>query len=231
MATHVIPETAEEAIATIVTLPDDAVEALHRALERAQPAILPQWLVQQIRAEVPLLEKASLEGLLDVLFSASVAVGGKPHADFIDGVVANAVQKGLGGLTEQGPESDRLRSRLSLLFSTLAIVASGKAHRLCLEQKDSLQSARIVTDLRPVFVDSDDMKPVASIIAHSLSVRTVSWSSFGQPAESSHSIALDLDDLHLLKGQIERAIAKEKTLRVVLKSTQLRRVRTSSQDD
>jgi hypothetical protein len=74
-----------------------------------------------------------------------------------------------------------------------------------------LHMARVLTDVRPLFDDSEDTELVGSIIVH-----TLQMTSFGTMGTQDLFVAMDDRDLVALRKQIDRAISKSKRLRQTL---------------
>jgi hypothetical protein len=81
---------------------------------------------------------------------------------------------------------------------------------LMYEHENLLQSARVVTDIRPVF--SEDASHIeGSVVSHTLRLRYDS-------TEGDHSISVAMDeaDIRELKRQCERALLKAQTARALM---------------
>ena len=81
-----------------------------------------------------------------------------------------------------------------------------KALDLTYEYANLLQSARIVTDIRPIFTN-DDKKIAGTIISHTLRIY------YGSSSKENHnlSITLDIDDVKDLLKSCKRALLKADT--------------------
>lgn len=91
-----------------------------------------------------------------------------------------------------------------------------KAIRLAHERGKLLKNSLIITDIRPVFADSDTDSISGMSIIHTLKI---SYSENGKTQTSF--LAVNNDDLAMLKDQIERAEMKEQTIRETLKSSDI----------
>jgi hypothetical protein len=129
--------------------------------------------------------------------------------------VASATAHEVGGISKGSPEASALRERLIMLLSiekTVGIIA--KAGELLYTYPIVYQSARILTDVRPVFSSEKEPTPIASVISHTLVVDTSEGDTEGRAKRIF--IALDSEDLTDLKRVIERASQKEAALRRIL---------------
>ena len=109
----------------------------------------------------------------------------------------------------------------TLLSSDTAITSSAKAAELLLDQQLVLCSSRVITDMRTVFDDAAET--IKGILPyHTLVLRCHQGSDI-----KKIYIGLDLDDLVLLRKQIERAEQKEKLLRNSLENAGIAVIETS----
>lgn len=106
------------------------------------------------------------------------------------------------------------------LVKVLAITPLGidaKAQSLSTEYERRFCSARILTDARPVYVESPSSRPEAMMITHIL--RITFHDDTGEMREVY--ITMDDDDLIILRGLVDRAEAKTKSLRAVFASANI----------
>lgn len=144
----------------------------------------------------------------------------------------NSLAAGLNTLPdEEWSEEDRsgwtrVSSQLqNLLSSETAITACAKAGELLLNQQLILCTSKIITDMRTVFDDS--ALAVRGILPyHTLVLRCHEGSD-----NRDIYVALDLDDLIVLREQLERAEKKEKLLRHTLEEAGLTVIETSAKAD
>ncbi len=132
---------------------------------------------------------------------------------------------------EEWTEKDRagwndIKEALKLLLSSdTAISLGAKAGELLLDQQLLLCSSRVITDARPVFNDSaEQLKGILPY--HTLVLRCHE----GNNNRDMH-IALDSDDLVLLRQQLERAEQKEKLLNSTLREAGLIIIETGSNEE
>ncbi len=226
-----IPEFAKEAIGRIASLSDEQAGNLLEALKSTRPALSAYWLASEV-SKAAGLDEPSVTEMLMALMSLSVMTADRERPnEIVEGVVRTASRQGIDGLTEGSSQAQKLRERLLSFLDTLPFAAAGKANTLRLAQPNNYRAARIVTDMRPLFAGRGEVKPIAGMVIHSLLVRSFAFSTMSEaPEESQHHLALDLDDLHQLKAQIERAIKKEKALRASMADAGLPCVRTSDNE-
>ncbi len=144
----------------------------------------------------------------------------------------NSLAAGLGSLPDKDWDagdrngwanvSGQLRN---LLASDTAVTSSVKANELLEDQQLLLCKSRVITDMRAVFDDSaQSMKGILPY--HTIVLRCHEGSN-----DRDIYVAVDLDDLILLRQQLERAEQKEKVLRSALQSAGLTLLETSAKTD
>lgn len=233
MQTLQIPDQFKDAIVTLLELSDEQFEALNTALTDARPAVFSGWLVTPQIAEELRIDLEQLGRLVETVITLKhMSARNLSAADVSRAVAADAVEKKLGGLSEPGPDSEKLGLRLERLLAVPTIEVSAKARPLYLADREQLVSTRIITDLRPVFSESEagGLQPAAAVITHSFMVRTLGPFA-DRKTETVHQIALDFDNLNQLKDEIQRALAKEAALRAWMRGAGLLSVKTSDDED
>ncbi len=103
---------------------------------------------------------------------------------------------------------DRLLDRMPKAFSAGAVLARAKAVDLQVEHAKTLQAARILTDLRPVFT----VGPTPSL-SGLMVVHTLKLDYFEDDTHQEVFIALDQHDVALLVRELKRAEAKAEALK------------------
>jgi hypothetical protein len=86
---------------------------------------------------------------------------------------------------------------------------SVKANDLVTQNDNNYARSRIISDLRPLFLNDDEIeKPSAFVIVHTLRLGYVT----GPTSEKQFSMSMDTGELYELRDTIERAIQKAKYL-------------------
>jgi hypothetical protein len=110
----------------------------------------------------------------------------------------------------------KLRSLLDRLMSIDSLNTVAKAFRLQRDGERLFCTAKILSDIRPVFGSDPASRPVGAVLTHTLK--------FGYHEGKEHRefhIVLDSGDLEKLGDTIHRAQAKDKSLRDLLKDANL----------
>ena len=108
-----------------------------------------------------------------------------------------------------------IEASISEVMSIESLAISAAAVDLGGEHERPLCEARIITDLRPIYGSDVSKVPVAALVHHVLRIAY-------HAADGKHGefyCVLDSEDLSLLKDSVERAVAKEASLREWLASS------------
>jgi len=106
----------------------------------------------------------------------------------------------------------QLRRRAAAILGTDVLTTTAVATDLQTQNPHNFQSARIVTDIRPVFGDVIEERPAGAVIVETLQIQT--WTRDGN-AELIF-VSMDEADLTQLKDIVDRALVKTNTLRALL---------------
>lgn len=109
----------------------------------------------------------------------------------------------------------QLEPLLEELFSVGAVETASKAVDLAYEYANLFHTARVVTDIRPVF-DEEANRVTAAVISQTLRLYFSS-----EDGDHSLSVALDQQDLERLRDSCERAIRKARTAQNLIAACQL----------
>jgi hypothetical protein len=196
----------------LAELTDDAFARVESCLSAPAPPVLDyNALAQDVAKAAEWDTEEEGEGLVRMLMSLRALREDFGFADPED--IARALASA-SNLDE--PEESRvvLSGRAAKLITSPALELIGRARDLLGEHDNLLLTARIVTDLRPLFEDDAQAPFQAAVIGHSLRLRLA-----GDTKRSSFTVALDSADLKFLRYQIERALEKDATLRAFVKKS------------
>jgi hypothetical protein len=116
-----------------------------------------------------------------------------------------------GALVDLG----RVIETIARLTSTRALRTSANAHEVLAQHDRNFQSARIFTDLRPLFGADPERPPSGAVIVEMLQLET--WS--GEGRTETVRVAMDRADLLELRAVIDRAIKKTDSLRRLMEES------------
>jgi hypothetical protein len=214
-----IPEENSGAIAVIKTFPSASLEKLISALKSASPTSNPREMAEHVAKQVPAIALEQLVRVIDTLYTLYYIrdLSGVQHANFIsdlmEGIQDSPQLQHLHNSQKALPKLRLVLERL-LSIDTLHIVS--KAARLQRDGERLYCSAKIISDVRPVFGADPSTRPLGAVLTHVLQI--------GYHEGADHKefhIILDSDDLTALGDLVRRAQAKDKSLREFLKSAEL----------
>ena len=141
-------------------------------------------------------------------------LAGVEHSQFLDDLM-EAIQKS-SVLKLQQKEIPKLRTLLGKLLNVESLNLVAKAGRLQRDGERLYCTAKILSDIRPVFGSDPATGPVGAVLTHTLKVGYHE----GKEHREFH-IVLDSSDLDGLDEVVHRAQAKDRSLRDLLKSASL----------
>jgi len=209
-----IPKAQRESFKQFISLPDDKWGSLLHALEAAGPAVSAGTLAKQVSSEVD-LGADRVRQMIVVAGSLYVTRDqrGANVEEFGEAVVEEAVEEGLVSRDDSAATS-KIRARIAQVLSLdRSLGVSAKATQLLFSHKNPLLTARIFTDIRPIFTGDENPTPRAAVVVHTLELVTNT-----DGRQLSHYIALDSTDLKTLKRVVDRAIHKESSLKTIMAS-------------
>jgi len=206
-----VPDEARSGLTQLAGLDDALTDLLFAAIHRQSPRLLHAPFIEAIHDAVPDRLKPTSGSILQALISVSL---GREESelsgeDFAWGV-ANSTD-----LEIPRPQREGLEVALLRALREPSLVVTAKAWDIQTENQANFGDARIVTEMRPIFVDVAD-SPVSALIVHELRV------TYGNKQEASEfHIALDEVDVIRLIETLNRAQAKAQRLRETLKRIEL----------
>lgn len=133
--------------------------------------------------------------------------------------VAADVVEALGEAGIELKSPDEVQQRLAQLLSFDSILVSVKADGLRYEYENTFSTARVSTDIRPIFGLNAEEPPRAAVITHMLSMH---YYRGGQHKEIS--LALDDIDIEIMMDALERASKKGESLKSIFEAARLTHV-------
>jgi hypothetical protein len=146
------------------------------------------------------------QSLKEAAFSLLLSRAGSriPIAEFVEGLT--------DALHLDSDLLETLRSRVTDILSidTLDLVA--RAHNVLLEHAQTFSSARVVSDIRPIFEDDVKLPPRAAVLVNMLSIEY-----FSAGIRHKFVVAMDDVDVRELLATLQRARDKSETLQHTMK--------------
>ncbi|HEY7404999.1 MAG TPA: hypothetical protein VIB39_15850 [Candidatus Angelobacter sp.] len=199
-----IPQEQLPTLERIRTISSNSLQAFISALQKSPedvPAIPELTQDEAERLKNAVTELYSVRSYFDVDVPAFVAD------------VADALQEQL-----HVNRLDDFKDRLAALLTIDSINLSVKAMSLKAEYERTFCSARILTDIRPIYSNDISGPPPAAMIVHTLRISYHDDSS----RVNEIYVALDNDDVSALREILDRAELKAKSLEKFLAGTKVR---------
>ena len=203
-----IPEQAREPLTHLYMLSPAQREQLINALANAKPALSLEAFAARLDSveyfDDP--ELPSVVGTIMSLYRLQEHTGRSPSelASDLISALRDEDFADFGSNSEGVTEFESFITRLLSLDDTVGV--STKAEELSLELANIFGSARILTDLRPIFLGKDDPDPRAATVVHTLKIEI-------HESDAAYYFALDNVDIRTLSELIQRALKKEEALR------------------
>jgi hypothetical protein len=200
-----VPPGFRQPMADIAGLEDDVASSLVEVL-RALPPYAP---VTEIQRVVQQTVGDSTDSSPDAIAAALLSLRGQFRqlsGEDLAELVSESEELNVGDARPL------LKDRLGDLLSTDVLNTTGVAVDLQTQHQRNFQSARIFTDIRPVFQHDLQDGPSGAVIVETLQLLTWNRTAGGEELY----IAMDEDDLLELQRVVERAVAKTDALRAFL---------------
>ena len=208
-----IPSEHRSGLVTLRDFSTSQIDELVGVLRRAPIKFYRSDLADFVASQVQSIEKTCIRDVIESLGALEFvrATADVSIDQFLDDL-SEALEREELQLTNSDGSSTTERIKNLTQMPSLGIPA--KARMLLLEGK-RLCSAKVVSDIRPVFDYSDvPCQPEAALIVHHL---RISYHDDGARALTEFAVALDSDDLDSLIDTLNRAKAKEQALEGLLK--------------
>ena len=208
--TLMIPDGYKQSLKDLLSLSPEVRQGFLEAIKASKPTFMLPHLGRLVgqSAGIPVPDAIGYLSLLGSLFLYGEAQGLQPRA------IAVAVSRAIDADAIKDWSDDSEREQF-VEFLTEAldlrpeIGVSAKALDVLVQDPHPLASARIISELRPVFLEeSGGVTIAAGMIVHSLKLS--SFRSDG--AQDDYYVSMDCRDLRELQQVIDRAIRKEESL-------------------
>lgn len=210
-----IPESHKEPLKRLATMPPADRKIMLEAIRDAQASIDPADLMSHVENATG-LESTTVRPIMRVLLSL-YRLSVEDEKGLL-GDVANEAKK----LVEE-PERDNVdwgafaTDLAAMIGCDDSLGVTAKISMLRTDHQRLFCSSRILTDIRPVFGDDPTKPPRAAAIVHSLRLTC----HVGDTHEDIF-VALDAEDLRLLRNHCDRAMKKELSLKEQVRRTEMR---------
>jgi hypothetical protein len=199
-----VPEPYLRPLEVVRDLPDEDFDRLVGLLADSPPYLQVASLIDRVEATLPEGTKGAGRTLLLAVLSLRGQFRNTPISE-----LAQLVSESIELYVEDSDARHRFAERLNKVLELEAIRSTGNAIDVLTRHDRNFHTARIFTDLRPLFADDPSEQPTGAVIVDMLQIDT--WDRAG--GSESLYIALDHSDLLELQGVVERALAKSDVLR------------------
>jgi hypothetical protein len=202
-----VPDRHRGVLADIADLDDASFKSLRDAIADADPHVYSR-LIEVVTDAVGDGHQVNVEDVIEMLISVGLYPT-RPGLT-VDGVAETIVTD----LGLEGEEGERLATRMHDLLSLEAVQLLAKSADLLTEHEHLFLEARVVSDIRPVFLGVEEEEgehAAAAVLVHTLRLAY-------QDAKGRHDfyLALDRSDVEQLRSIAERALDKEVSLQALL---------------
>jgi hypothetical protein len=214
MAEITIPEPYESGLAIIVGLSDDSVRELVSTLQITPTKLFPYTLAHEIAHKVQSIPVEDLSEVIETLQSLYLTrvLHEVPADEMADDIAEAATENGLSErLRLSGLDREKFKQRLTTLLSIESLEILAKALGILRNNQNVFHEARIITEIRPVFGTNVEALPPAAVILHMLNITC-----HGTDGHKEFFIALDTDDIDVLRDVVDRAETKAESLKAML---------------
>jgi len=213
MAVFTIPEEYEIGLARLLTLTDASVQELLSALDEIAPSIRYRTVANRVASKVSSIPAEDLEDIFEVLFSLNaLRTGAEVPTDFFVEDICEAVNESRSELLEHASKRcDGFKQNFIKLLESKTLEIASKSGMLLREHGRTYCSARVLSDIRPIFGESVEDAPIASMIIHTLKI------TYHQGDELKDLfVAMSSRDVQRLRELLDRADAKAGSLKTLL---------------
>jgi hypothetical protein len=214
-----IPKQHLPAIGKIIKLSDAETNELITALSSATITAEASAMSEKISGSVPSVSPEDLADIVETLYSLYHVreFSQVRPARFVRDLVETLLSNPDFGLHKS--DAPIIGTRFKQLLNVKTLNTLSKAVRLQRDGERIYCEAKIISDIRPVFGDDVEDRPISAVITHTLKL---GYDEMGEHKE--FFVVLDEQDLNALKDVIERAEVKGDTLTKVLNTVGMPRL-------
>lgn len=208
MARLNIPERNREGILRLLSLGTETFDKLVAALD-AQPPTASLTSAFSSQINITNVSPGDAEQVLSAIIGLHIARASRDasSSEFVrDASQAIAAFDGAG-------QSETSKERLLRIINIRSLIVSAKAFTLLMDRERTMLTAKILTDLRYAFQSDPEQEPYGAVVIHTLKL-----SYYEAGDHKDFLVALDDDDIAVLKTVLDRAEMKARLLRRQLES-------------
>lgn len=209
-----IPRRFEESLVDFLSMSRKFRKVFIDAIVAAPIMLSHRKLANHIAPKIE-LDKNKIAGIVAMLASLYRTMEDTPIDEFVVDFYHAAIS--FDKTSTLDIEWDDIKKDLKTVLSNDSFGVTSKAMDILSHYPNTYCSARLVTDIRPVFGQNTNECPPASLVVHTLRI-----SSHQDDSDTKdYYVSLDSQDLHELRRIIERALEKETTLKSMINDTKM----------
>lgn len=217
MMSFTIPKQYQEGLAQLLTLSGEEIESLRQALKDVPGALKATTLKSKLASEssIPLEKIDEIINTLLSLYSLRSYLD-LSIPEFLEQLTQAMEQSGNDKLQLPSQNHDLFKAHLMSLLDSRALTITAKAPEVWFDHKYAFCSARIFSDIRPVFSMQAEVLPLAAGIVHTLKITYHT----GDKTDDFY-IAMDAGDIKTLREVLDRADLKFGNLKSILEAAKV----------
>jgi hypothetical protein len=213
-----IPEDYKFGIKVIIALKDSDLAKIIQILNGTPVVLNVRKFNQKIFSQIDFIEPQEAKNLIDTIGSLydlrlSLNISNEEFADEIVEVIQESSDKSLK-LDEGNVEN--FKQRLSSLLDIESLSLRAKATNLIVDHQTIFRDAKLISDIRPIFGNDVEEKPIATVLIHTLKIEYVE----NNDLRDFH-VALDDKDVTNLIALLKHTQLKAENLKGFVKSVGL----------
>lgn len=213
-----IPDDYKSGISTIISLSEKDLNTLTQVFEEAPVVLNVREFNQKIVPKIDFLESPKTNNLVDTIGSlyelrSSLNISTEEFVDEIVDVI-NSVNDESLKLSDENVEE--FKKRLNSLLNINSLSIRTKAANLIVDHQIIFRDAKLISDIRPIFGNDVEEKPIATVLVHTLKIEYIE----NNELKDFH-IALDDKDVAKLITLLKRTQIKTESIKEFIKKTDL----------
>lgn len=181
------------------------LESILTGLESARPALSAMALAEDV-AQRTAVDFVATKRIIRTLLHMSGT-----YRNFSPGERSNAAEIFFQSLSADPNQRERFENLFERIVKISALELTGKALSVLTDNQNVFRSARTLSEIRPVFRE-DGLEADALLILHQLKLEYTEGPPHQLKSSKELFIAMDHDDLLLLKEVVERALLKHERI-------------------
>lgn len=209
-----IPKSYHRGFENLYLIDDETFYLLIDSLAKSPLVFSPANLAKKISS----IAKIESDVIGEILASVGSLVPIRVRTEISPEEIASDISESIkqAKLFDVSKDEEKFRKRIVTLLENEQLYYSSKSVDLATDYENIFISAKINTDIRPVFGKNVADTPKAGLIIHNLQLH------YHAGEEEGHRdifVALDPTDIKNLQKVLSRAQEKEKTLKILLKNS------------